>query len=260
MYTCVVEIEAWPSSSCTTRMSAPWSSMWVAHEWRSTCGLTVVPDSPTRVAVGAHDAPRALARQPAAAGVEEHRLGVAAAGPALGLERAAAAGAEPVRQRVAAQGGRAARSAPWRPCRRPAPGRRRRSRSPSDSPTSSEMRMPVPYSTSRMARSRRCERSAPTTGVEQRRRPRPRSAAWAAPAGPAATRRRRPGRRRPALVGEEAVQRAAPRPAPGPPSPGPCRRPAARRRSARCRPRPRRSSAIFVGREVRPCSTFRSRR
>ena len=40
VYTCVVEIEAWPSSSCTTRRSAPWSSMWVAQEWRSTCGLS----------------------------------------------------------------------------------------------------------------------------------------------------------------------------------------------------------------------------
>ena len=31
VYTWVVEIEAWPSISCTTRRSAPWSSRWVAQ-------------------------------------------------------------------------------------------------------------------------------------------------------------------------------------------------------------------------------------
>ena len=46
VYTCVVLIDAWPSTSCTTRMSAPWSSMWVAHECRSTCGLSL-PSRPT---------------------------------------------------------------------------------------------------------------------------------------------------------------------------------------------------------------------
>ena len=47
MYTCVVEMLAWPSSSCTTRRSAPWSSMCVAQECRSTCGDRW-PSSPTR--------------------------------------------------------------------------------------------------------------------------------------------------------------------------------------------------------------------
>src|SRR5436190_9973333 len=47
VYTCVVESDACPSSSCTTRMSAPWSSMWVAHEWRRTCGKRRSP-SPAR--------------------------------------------------------------------------------------------------------------------------------------------------------------------------------------------------------------------
>ena len=59
------QTEAWPSSSWTVRMSAPWSSMWVAHEWRSTCGVSRSA-SPARVAVLPHDAPRALPGQPAA--------------------------------------------------------------------------------------------------------------------------------------------------------------------------------------------------
>ena len=33
-------METWPRSSWTTRMSAPWASMWVAQEWRSTWGWT----------------------------------------------------------------------------------------------------------------------------------------------------------------------------------------------------------------------------
>lgn len=36
VYTWVVEIDTWPSISCTTRRSAPWSRRCVAHECRST--------------------------------------------------------------------------------------------------------------------------------------------------------------------------------------------------------------------------------
>src|SRR4029453_8930057 len=41
VYTCVVLTLAWPSISCTARRSAPWSSMWVAHECRSTWGVSL---------------------------------------------------------------------------------------------------------------------------------------------------------------------------------------------------------------------------
>src|SRR3954447_5894405 len=49
VYTCVVVTEAWPSSSCTTRTSAPPSSRWVAKECRSVCGETAdgfIPPTP----------------------------------------------------------------------------------------------------------------------------------------------------------------------------------------------------------------------
>ena len=67
-------------------MSAPWASMWVAQEWRSTWGLTrsARPDGP---GVGAHDRVGALPGQAPATGVEEHRLGVAAPPPLLGRQR-----------------------------------------------------------------------------------------------------------------------------------------------------------------------------
>ena len=52
----------------------PRSSMWVAHEWRSTWGKRR-PCSPARSPAGAHDEPRALSCQPSAAGVEEQRRG-----------------------------------------------------------------------------------------------------------------------------------------------------------------------------------------
>ena len=92
MYTWVVERLAWPSSSWTTRMSAPWSSMWVAHEWRSTCGESRSP-RPTRSPAVAHDHPAALAGQAAAARVQEHRVAVAPGARAAALELRAGRGA-----------------------------------------------------------------------------------------------------------------------------------------------------------------------
>ena len=49
MYTWVVEMLAWPSSSCTARKSCDDCSMCVANEWRSMCGCTGWP-SPARFA------------------------------------------------------------------------------------------------------------------------------------------------------------------------------------------------------------------
>ena len=39
VYTCVVEMSAWPSIICTLRRSAPCSTMCVAQLWRNPCGL-----------------------------------------------------------------------------------------------------------------------------------------------------------------------------------------------------------------------------
>ena len=143
MYTCVVLIEAWPSSSCTARMSAPWSSMWVAQEWRSTWGLSR-PASPTRSPWRLQHVPRALAGEPAAAGVQEHRLGVATSAPLRGRERRTAPGPEPGRE--GPRGGRADGHDPLLAPLAEGPQRATASRStsPSESPTSSEIRTPVP--------------------------------------------------------------------------------------------------------------------
>ena len=93
VYTCVVEIEACPSSSCTARMSAPRFSMWVAHECRSTCGLSRSP-SPTRspcLRTIPHAPwrdrrpPRALRNTASASPRRAHRSG-ASARPAAGVE------------------------------------------------------------------------------------------------------------------------------------------------------------------------------
>src|SRR5271166_2132520 len=45
VYTCVVEISAWPRMVCTVRRSAPFSTMCVAHECRSMCGEAFLPDA-----------------------------------------------------------------------------------------------------------------------------------------------------------------------------------------------------------------------
>ena len=129
------------------------------------------------------DRPRRLAGQPAAATVEEHRLGVVAPAPLRG------ASASPGRR------ARTTRRAPRRPRRpngtmrsfEPLPNRRTswpsKSMSPIDSPHASEMRAPVPYSSSSSARSRRVTGSSPTHGVEQARRRRPRCSGLGIPAG-----------------------------------------------------------------------------
>ena len=90
--------EAWPSISWTARMSAPWSSMCVAHECRSTWGVSL-PSRPDPRPPAPDHQPGALAGQPAAPPVEEHGVGVAPALPLLGDQRRPAAGAEPVHER-----------------------------------------------------------------------------------------------------------------------------------------------------------------
>ena len=169
VYTCVVEIEAWPSSSCTTRMSAPWSSMWVAHEWRSTCG-----DSRPAEADPRRRSARTMAHAPWRDSRPPRWLrNTASASPRRaqrGRARARAAAADGASQSASAARRRAAeRHDPLLGAlaEAPAPAPPSRSRSPSDSPHSSEMRMPVPYSSSRMARSRRCTGVGADDGVEQ---------------------------------------------------------------------------------------------
>src|SRR5258708_3351302 len=44
VYTCVVEISEWPRIVCTVRRSAPFSTIWVAHECRSMCGDACRPE------------------------------------------------------------------------------------------------------------------------------------------------------------------------------------------------------------------------
>ena len=95
-----------PSSSCTARMSAPWSSMWVAHEWRSTCGLSRSP-RPARLAVararsarrpGAYSRPPRRLRNTASASPRRaHRSGASTSRPPgaeLGAERVAGEAAD----------------------------------------------------------------------------------------------------------------------------------------------------------------------
>ena len=241
-------------------MSAPWSSMWVAHEWRSTWGVRRSP-RPDRVAVLAHHAPGPLAAEPAAPLVQEHRLGVAPPGPLLG---AIGARSRPVRARRRGRrgrSGRAGRCAPWPPCRRPAAGPTSRSTSPSDRPTSSEIRSagavedleegPVPAGHGVVADDR----------VEQRPRPRPRSGPWAAPRHPWRSRRRPPGRR----------GRGPPRPGTGAASrhrdQGPLHRrrgqalgPEVRRRRRSTSASPARRRGSRPGPGARPSSRRRSRR
>ena len=133
----------WPRSSWTTRMSAPWASMWVAQEWRSTWGWTRSSMPAARALLLEH-APDALAGEPPAPGVEEHRLGVAAPGPAPGLELGPAPGTEPVVEGPPRRSGPGERDAPCPPCRAPARAPVSDPRSDRLSPASSDTRMPVP--------------------------------------------------------------------------------------------------------------------
>ena len=220
MYTCVVLIEAWPSSSCTARMSAPWSSMWVAQEWRSTwglsCALEARPAAPCRRSTShapwrVSRPPRAL-RNTASASPRRRHCSGASARPALGPE--------PRHERPDGAARRAARPAPCSPCRTPGAARRRG------------------------RRRRATARPAPRCAARCRRAPR----AWpgrAAPTGPSPTgrveqapdlllgERLRQAPRHPgqldvgagigggaALVGEEPVQRAHRHQRRGPPTPG----------------------------------------
>ena len=45
VYTCVVEMSAWPRMVWTVRRSAPFSTMCVAQEWRSMWGDACLPDA-----------------------------------------------------------------------------------------------------------------------------------------------------------------------------------------------------------------------
>ena len=90
-------MEAWPRSSWTTRTSAPRPSMWVAQEWRRTWGLTLSA-RPTRPAYFLTTPKTPDPGQPPATGVEEDRLGVAAAAPLLRLEQRPALAREPLGQ------------------------------------------------------------------------------------------------------------------------------------------------------------------
>ena len=54
-------MSAWPSSSCTTRRSAPWLSRWVAKAWRSVCGEMACADAGLR-RVALDQVPERLAR------------------------------------------------------------------------------------------------------------------------------------------------------------------------------------------------------
>ena len=72
----MVVTEACPRSSCTDLTSAPPSSRWVANECRRVCG-EIGPrsgETPGLVRGVAQHLPRRLARQSAAADVEEHRV------------------------------------------------------------------------------------------------------------------------------------------------------------------------------------------
>ncbi len=145
--------------SWTTRMSAPWSSMWVAQEWRSTWARAVA--QPDGLPVAADDAPPPPAGEPPAPGVEEDGLGVTPPGPAVGHHPVPAPRAQPRRQRLPGQAATGTTRS-LAPSRRPAagstagrgrPGSARRARDP----------QAAPVETSRMARSRRATASSPVT-------------------------------------------------------------------------------------------------
>ena len=153
----MVVTDAWPSSSCTTRTSAPPSSRWVANECRSVCGETACGDAGALGGVLQH-LPRALPRQPAAAGVEEDRRRAAAA-----TRQVRAPPHQVGVQRLAPRAGRPGPAAACRPCRAAAPNgrgcrrRRRRAR-----PLRRSAR-PVEYSSSSSARLRSV--SGPSEGL-----------------------------------------------------------------------------------------------
>ena len=154
-------MEAWPSISCTVRMSAPQSSMWVAQEWRSTWGVSSPsrPASAPRRRTTVHTPwrvsrpPRWFKKTASASPRRAQRRGSSRPRPSGASQRSSASAAQRPTGTI--------RSLEPLPITRASPSCR--STSASDRPVSSEMRQPVPYITSRMARSRRSAGSSPAT-------------------------------------------------------------------------------------------------
>ena len=141
-------------------MSAPCSSMWVAHECRSTCGESR-PSSPTRSPAPVTIDHAALPREPAAPRVQQQGVArdPACRGP-LQHRPPLAEVARGSRCRALRPIG-TTRSFDPLPSTRTSPSSR--SRSARSSPTNSLIRTPVAYNVSRMARSRSARGSSPST-------------------------------------------------------------------------------------------------
>ena len=127
-------MSAWPSSICRLRKSAPRASMWLAKEWRSTCG-----ESRRRIEAGGkrrltHDYVESLPGQ---------RPGRIAAGKQEPAGRAVRRSAPP---RPPAPRRKAAPGVPCRPCRAPAAAPPGPASAVRGSASSSETRRPVAYS------------------------------------------------------------------------------------------------------------------
>ena len=213
-------------------MSAPWSSMWVAHEWRSTCGrepspsptrspyLRTIPQAPWRV----RRPPRWLRNTASASPRRAHRSG---------SMRAAARRRRARPPSASRASGRSARPAPCSPLPNARSSAPSRSTSASDRPTSSEIRSagavehledrPVPHGRRRRRRRPSSSRST-SSSVERLRQP-------------AGTRRHLDVGRRvgvgagPRRPGSGAAPAPPPAPAPPMPAPGPRRAGRRRRRS-----------------------------
>ena len=195
---------ACPSSSCTTRTSAPPSSRWVANECRSVCGEISSRDAGPLGGRPQHR-PGALPRQPAAAGVEEQRRRAAPgrrprapAGRGRGRPSTASRAYEPTGT---------TRSLPPLPRSRTVPASR--SRSSTSRPTASEIRAPGAVEQLQQRPVAQRPRGVVRPGGDQQapRPRRPRSPWAAASAAPAAAPRGRVGRRQ-ALAQHEPVEAA----------------------------------------------------